>query len=121
MPEEVPDLYKVLSVQRWADQSLIETQYRHKYEAYVEAAQDTEELESAYAILSDPESRGEYDELLFGQEADVFEIEHLEEDHWEGLPQEHRGDWSIRKIISWVFSAFILMSITSSLCENIVG
>ena len=121
MPDEIPDLYKVLSVQRWADQSLIEAQYRRKYEAYVEATQDTEELESAYAILSDPESRGEYDELLFREEADVFDTDHYEEGHWENLPEEHRGDWSIRKIISWVFSAFILMSITSSICENIVN
>ena len=121
MPEEIPDLYRVLGVQRWADQSLIEAQYRRKYEAYVDVAQDTEELESAYAILSDPESRREYDELLFGQEADVFEIEHLEEDHWEGLPGGRRSDWSIRKIISWVFSAFILISIASSLCESITG
>ena len=121
MPEEVPDLYRVLNVQRWADQSLIEVQYRRKYEAYVEATQDTEELESAYAILSDPESRGEYDELLFGQEADVFEAEHLEEEHWEGSYEGRRSDWSVRKIISWVFSAFILMSIASSLCESITG
>ena len=96
MSEEVPDLYKVLSVQRWADQSLIEAQYRRKYEAYVEATQDTEELDSAYAILSDPESRGEYDELLFGEEADVFEAEQREEENWEGLPEGRRSDWSIR-------------------------
>ena len=121
MPGEVPDLYKVLSVQRWADQSLIEAQYRRKYEAYVEATQDTEELDSAYAILSDPESRGEYDELLFGEEADVFEAEQREEENWEGLPEGRRSNWSIRKIISWVFSAFILMSIISRLCENIIG
>ena len=68
-----------------------------------------------------PESRGEYDELLFGEEADVFEAEHLEEEHWEGSYEGRRSDWSIRKIISWVFSAFILMSITSSLCESIIG
>ena len=121
MPEEIPDLYKVLSVQRWADQSLIEAQYRRKYEAYVEASQDTEELESAYAILSEPESRGEYDELLFGKEANMFESEQREEENWESLPEGRRRDWSIRKIISWVFSAFILMSITSSLCESIIG
>ena len=121
MPEEIPDLYEALSVQRWADQSLIEAQYRRKRDAYVQANQDTEELESAYAILSEPESRGEYDELLFDQEANAFEAEQLAEGSWGNLPGGRSSDWSIRKVISWVFSAFILMSIASRLCESIIG
>ena len=116
MREEVPDLYEVLGVQRWADQSLIEEQFRRKHQSYLEAGQPTEELESAYAVLSDAESRGEYDELLFEQDAAAFEAEQSAEGEWEHI--EGSG-WSIGKIMGWVFSAFILLSILSGICNNI--
>lgn len=115
MPEEVPDLYEVLGVERWADQSLIEEQYRRKHASFVQAGQPTEELESAYAVLSDAESRGEYDELLIEQDVSAFDAEQAEGD-WE---QGGGSGWSISKVISWGFSAFILLSILSGLCNNI--
>jgi curved DNA-binding protein CbpA len=116
MAEEVPDLYEVLSVQRWADQPLIEAQYRRKYEAYVQAGQDTDELDEAYAILSDPESRGEYDDMLFSQEEAALEAERAEGD-WES----DGGSWSFMKIASWGFSAVILFSLLSTLVGSLFG
>jgi curved DNA-binding protein CbpA len=116
MPEEVPDLYEVLSVQRWADQSLIEAQYQRKHDAYVQAGQDTEELEEAYAILSDPESRAEYDDMLFSYDAEVFDDE-LEA---EGI-ERSGSSWSFMKIASWGFSAVILVSLLSGIVGSIVG
>ena len=117
MAEEVPDLYEVLSVQRWADQPLIEAQYRRKFDAYVQAGQDTEKLDEAYAILSDPESRGEYDEMLFSFDDEVYQ------DELDAEEIERKGGegWNISKIISWGFSAFILLSILSGLCNSIQG
>ena len=49
------------------------------------------------------------------------EAEQLAEGSWGNLPGGRSSDWSIRKVISWVFSAFILMSIASRLCESIIG
>jgi curved DNA-binding protein CbpA len=70
MPEEVQDLYLVLGVQRWADQSVIEEQYRSKLEQWSGWSMD--DLESAYAVLSDPTLRGEYDELLIEQDVAAY-------------------------------------------------
>ena len=117
MAEEVPDLYEVLSVQRWADQSLIEAQYQRKHDAYAQAGQDTEDLEEAYAILSDPQSRDEYDEMLFSQEAAALEAERAEGD-WES---GGRSGWSFMKIASWGFSAVILVSLLSGVVGSIFG
>ena len=115
MPEEVPDLYEVLSVQRWADQSLIESQYQRKHDAYVQAGQDTEELEEAYAILSAPESRGEYDAMLFGQEEAAIETEGAEGESGGG------SGWSFMKIAGWGFSAVILFSLLSGPVGSFFG
>ena len=117
MPEEVPDLYEVLSVARWVDQPLMDSQFRRRHAAFVQAGQPTEELESAYAILSDPASRNEYDDLLFGQDADVFEAEQ------EAEKRERSGGsgWSFTKIVSWGFSAFILLSIIARTCNSVRG
>lgn len=114
MSEEVPDLYEVLSVQRWADQPLIEAQYHRKHAAYVQAGQDTDELDEAYAILSDVDSRGEYDNMLFSQDEAAFEAEA----EWE--KQEDSG-WSFMKIASWGFSAVILFSLLSGLVGSFFG
>lgn len=115
MQDEVPDLYEVLGVARWADQSLIEAQYRRRHAALLEAGQPTEELETAYAMLIDAESRAEYDELLFGRDDDDAEAESFEGE-WEHVGG---GGWSITKVAGWVFSAFILFSILSGICNNI--
>ena len=117
MAEEVPDLYEVLSVQRWADHPLIAAQYQRKHDAYVEAGQDTEELEEAYVILSDPESRDEYDEMLFAYDAEEFQAELDSEE----IEHSGGGGWSVSKVISWGFSAFILLSIVTGLCERVRG
>ena len=117
MAEEVPDLYEVLSVQRWADQPLIEEQYRRKHDAYVQAGQDTDELDEAYAILADVESRGEYDDMLFSQEEAALEAERAEDD-WE---PGGGGGWSFMKIASWAFSAVILVSLLSGVVGSVIG
>ena len=70
MQEEVPDLYEVLGVNRGMNQSHIEEQFRSKSQMLQSAGQSTEALEAAYAILTDPESREEYDALL-GENADA--------------------------------------------------
>ena len=117
MAEEIPDLYEVLSVRRWADQPLIEAQYHWKYDACIQAGQNTEELDGAYAILSDPESRGEYDDMLFSYDAEVFQ----DELNSEGIERKGEEGWNISKVISWGFSAFILLSLLTGLCNNIQG
>ncbi len=117
MEEEVPDLYEVLSVARWADQPLIEEQYRRKHDAYLQAGQPTEELESAYAVLSDVESRGEYDDMLFSQEEAALEAERAEGE-WES---GGRSGGNFMKIASWGFSAVILISLLSGVVGSVLG
>ena len=119
MEEEIPDLYEVLSVARWADQPLIEEQYLRKHDAYLQAGHPTEELESAYAVLSDVESRGEYDDMLFSQEEAALEAERGEdEDEWE--PSGGSGG-NFMKIASWGFSAVILIGLLSTLVGGLFG
>ena len=64
MQEYVADLYKVLGVGRSASQSQMEEQYHREHLALQASGQSTNELELAYAVLTDVESRKEYDQLL---------------------------------------------------------
>ena len=113
MPEEVPDLYEVLSVQRWADHPLIAAQYQRKHDAYVEAGQDTEELEEAAdRVIAGPERK-----MLFAYDAEEFQAELDSEE----IEHSGGGGWSVSKVISWGFSAFILLSIVTGLCESVRG
>lgn len=64
MQEEVPDLYAVLGVKRREKQSIIKKKFQRRVVALQGEGKPTEDLETAYAMLSNPASREEYDALL---------------------------------------------------------
>jgi DnaJ-class molecular chaperone len=82
MAEKTPDLYAVIGVEQFSFPKVVEEQYNRKLEMLRQAGKDTEELETAYTILSDPNTRGEYDDLLLegmeGMEPDAPEDEEPE-------------------------------------------
>ena len=55
--------------------------------------------------------------MLFAYDAEEFQAELDSEE----IEDSGGGGWSVSKVISWGFSAFILLSIVTGLCERVRG
>ncbi len=72
-----PDLYKILGSSRYASKNELQASYRKEAKAWhpdvndhPQAAQYFEEIQKAYAVLSDEQARANYDLRFFGPELD---------------------------------------------------
>ena len=94
IPEDVPDLYAVIGVKRWAKQPALERGYRRRLAVLQKLGEPTEELETAFAILSDPVTREEYGDLLFAK------VTHsgvsIAREHWNDINRWH--GWAPRLV-----------------------
>lgn len=101
--ESAKDYYEILGVDRSADEQTIKKAYRKLAKKYhpdtnkgnAQAVAKFKEATEAYAVLSDPEKRKEYDQFGYGNSDGNYREYHFEEENLDEI---------LKNIFGWGFS-----------------
>lgn len=113
MPEDVPDLYAVIGAKRWAKQPALARAYHRRLAVLQKLGEDTEELETAFAMLSDPVTRKEYGDLLFASVTDTG-FPSVDEMVQDAYSRHGVGHYIVLIILSFMFIGMIIAAVIQS-------